>query len=177
MVPMTDGNVLENLAESKDYSSNKKSKSGIIVKALYDMAVHFSKCCSPVPGDEIIGFVTRGRGVSIHRTDCVNMLNLDDVERVRLIEAEWQADALEELGDYYTEVKIFCNDKPGLLVDVSRVFAERDINIVGIHSRASKQGIATIEVSFRTKGRQQINSLIERLRQIDNVIEIQRTTG
>jgi GTP pyrophosphokinase len=106
------------------------------------------------------------------------MLNLNDVERVRLIEAEWQDGAdLEELGDYYTEIKIFCNDKPGLLVDVSRVFAERDINIVGIHSRASKQGIATIEVSFRTKGRQQINSLIERLRQIDNVIEIQRTTG
>ena len=169
---------MDNLAEGKDYTSNRKSKSGIIVKGLYDMAVHFSKCCSPVPGDEIIGFVTRGRGVSIHRTDCINMLNLDDVERVRLIEAEWQDGAdLEELGDYYTEIKIFCNDKPGILVDVSRVFAERDINIVGIHSRASKQGIATIEVSFRTKGRQQISSLVERLRQIDNVIEIQRTTG
>jgi len=178
VVPMTDEDVLDNLADSKNYTSNRKSKSGIIVKGLYDMAVHFSKCCSPVPGDEIIGFVTRGRGVSIHRTDCVNMLNLDDIERVRLIEAEWQDGAdLEELGDYYTEIKIFCNDKPGLLVDVSRVFAERDINIVGIHSRASKQGIATIEVSFRTKGRQQISSLIERLRQIDNVIEIQRTTG
>ena len=145
VVPMTDEDILESLSESKSDSYNRKSKSGIIVKGLYDMAVHFSKCCSPVPGDEIIGFVTRGRGVSIHRTDCVNMLNLDDVERVRLIEAEWQDGAdSEELGDYYTEVKIFCNDKPGLLVDISRVFAERDINIVGIHSRASKQGIATI---------------------------------
>jgi len=81
------------------------------------------------------------------------------------------------LGEYYTEIKIFCNDKPGILVEVSRVFAERDINILGIHSRASKQGVATIEVSFNTKGRQQISSLIERLRQIDNIIEIQRTTG
>ena len=142
------------------------------------MAVHFSKCCSPVPGDEIIGFVTRGRGVSIHRTDCINMLNLTDAERVRLIEAEWQADAdLEELGEYFTEIKIFCNDKPGILVEVSRVFAERDINILGLHSRSNKQGVATIEVSFNTKGRQQIQNLIERLRQIDNIIEIQRTTG
>ena len=142
------------------------------------MAVHFSKCCSPVPGDEIIGFVTRGRGVSIHRTDCINIINLTDMERVRLIEAEWQTDAdLESLGEYYTEIKIYCNDKPGMLVDISRVFAERDINIVGIHSRASKQGVATVEVSFNTKGKQQINSLIEKLRQIDNIIEIQRTTG
>ena len=142
------------------------------------MAVHFSKCCSPVPGDEIVGFVTRGRGVSIHRTDCVNIINLTDLERVRLIEAEWQAGAEnEELGEYYTELKVYCNDKPGILVEVSRVFAERDINILGLHSRTSKQGVATIEVSFNTKGRQQMNSLIERLRQIDNIIEIQRTTG
>ncbi len=175
---MTDADVLESVAENKAAATNKqRSKSGIVVKGLYDMAVHFSKCCSPVPGDEIIGFVTRGRGVSIHRTDCVNMLNLTDAERVRLIEAEWQAGVDEELGEYYTEIKIFCNDKPGILVDVSRVFAERDINILGIHSRASKQGVATIEVSFNTKGRQQIRSLVERLRQIDNVIEIQRTTG
>ena len=153
-------------------------KKGIMVKGIDDVAVRFSKCCSPVPGDEIVGFVTRGRGVSIHRTDCINMMNLTDAERVRLIEAEWQADAeLEELGEYYTEIKIFCNDKTGILVDVSRVFAERDINILGLHSRSNKQGVATIEVSFNTKGRQQINSLIERLRQIDSVIEIQRTTG
>lgn len=178
VVQMTDADVLETLAENKPAPERQKSKSGIVVKGLYDMAVHFSKCCSPVPGDEIIGFVTRGRGVSIHRTDCINMLNLTDAERVRLIEAEWQADAeLEELGEYFTEIKIFCNDKPGILVDVSRVFAERDINILGIHSRSNKQGVATIEVSFNTKGRQQINSLIERLRQIENIIEIQRTTG
>ena len=175
---ITDADVLESIADNKPVSIKEKSKSGIIVKGLYDMAVHFSKCCSPVPGDEIVGFVTRGRGVSIHRTDCINIINLTDMERVRLIEAEWQAGAEnEELGEYYTELKVYCNDKPGILVEVSRVFAERDINILGLHSRSSKQGVATIEVSFNTKGRQQINSLIERLRQIENIIEIQRTTG
>ncbi len=178
MIPLSDEDILENLSDAKQQPQTKRSKSGIIVKGLYDMAVHFSKCCSPVPGDEIVGFVTRGRGVSIHRTDCINIINLSDAERVRLIEAEWQEGAeTEALGDYYTEIKIFCNDKPGMLVDISRVFAERDINILGIHSRANKQGIATIDVSFHTKGRQQMNSLVERLRQIDSVIEIQRTTG
>ena len=175
-VVVTDADVLDAVAENKAAPQKVRSKSGIVVKGLYDMAVHFSKCCSPVPGDEIIGFVTRGRGVSVHRTDCVNMLNLTDAERVRLIEAEWQTDG-EELGEYYTEIRLFCNDKPGILVEVSRVFAERDINILGLHSRSNKQGVATIEVSFNTKGREQISSLIERLRQIENIIEIQRTTG
>ena len=176
-VQLTDADVLDAVAENKAAPQRPHSKSGIVVKGLYDMAVHFSKCCSPVPGDEIIGFVTRGRGVSIHRTDCINMLNLTDAERVRLIEAEWHTDGEEALGEYYTEIKIFCNDKPGILVEVSRVFAERDINILGLHSRTNKQGVATIEVSFNTKGREQISSLIERLRQIENIIEIQRTTG
>jgi GTP pyrophosphokinase len=176
-VQITDADVLDAVAENKAAPQRPHSKSGIVVKGLYDMAVHFSKCCSPVPGDEIIGFVTRGRGVSVHRTDCINMLNLTDAERVRLIEAEWQTDGIEELGEYFTEIKLFCNDKPGILVEVSRVFAERDINILGLHSRTNKQGVATIEVSFNTKGREQISSLVERLRQIENVIEIQRTTG
>ena len=177
VVPMTDADVVASVGE-KPAAELKKSKSGIVVKGLYDVAVHFSKCCSPVPGDEIVGFVTRGRGVSIHRTDCINVINLSDMERARLIDAEWDATAdAELLGDYYTEIKIFCNDRPGVLVDISKVFTERDINIVGIHSQSSKQGIATIEVSFHTKGRQQILSLIERLRQVENVLEIQRSTG
>ena len=134
-VQLTDADVLDAVAETKAAPQRHHSKSGIVVKGLYDMAVHFSKCCSPVPGDEIIGFVTRGRGVSIHRNDCVNMLNLTDAERVRLIEAEWQTDGTEELGEYYTEIKLFCNDKPGILVEVSRVFAERDINILGLHQK------------------------------------------
>jgi GTP pyrophosphokinase len=177
IVPMTDADVVASVGE-KPAAELKKSKSGIVVKGLYDVAVHFSKCCSPVPGDEIVGFVTRGRGVSIHRTDCINVINLSDMERARLIDAEWdEAADGESLGDYYTEIKIFCNDRPGVLVDISKVFTEREINIVGIHSQSSKQGIATIDVSFHTKGRQQILSLIERLRQIENVLEIQRSTG
>ncbi len=178
VVPVTDEDILESVAENRPQEQPKHSKSGIVVKGLYDVAVHFSKCCSPVPGDEIVGFVTRGRGVSIHRTDCVNVINLTEIEKARLIEAEWQAGAEEEgFGEYLGEIKIYCNDRSGLLVDISRVFSERDININGIYSRTSKQGIATIEVAFNTKGREQINSLIERIRQIDSVIDIERTTG
>ena len=177
VIPLTDEDILAAVSEAKPADSSKKSKSGIVVKGLYDVAVHFSKCCSPVPGDEIVGFVTRGRGVSIHRTDCINIINLSEMERARLIEAEWQAGADEMLGEYLGEIKIFCHDRSGLLVDITRIFTERDININGIYSRTSKQGIATIEVSFNTKGRSELNSLIEKIRQVDSVIDIERTTG
>ena len=83
---ITDEEVLETIAENKEKAQVKHSKSGIIVKGLYDVAVHFSKCCSPVPGDEIVGFVTRGRGVSIHRTDCINVMNLQTVEMVCIVQ-------------------------------------------------------------------------------------------
>ena len=176
---LTDQDVLESVAENnKEKALPAKSKSGIIVKGLYDVAVHFSKCCSPVPGDEIVGFVTRGRGVSIHRTDCINIINLSEMEKVRLIDAEWQQGADEgNNGLYLAEIKIFGNNRTGLLVDITKIFTEREIDINGIHSKTSKQGIATIEVSFSIKGREELTSLIDKIRQVESVIDIERTTG
>ena len=178
-IQLTDEDVLNNVSsENKDKAVPQKSKSGIIVKGLYDVAVHFSKCCSPVPGDEIVGFVTRGRGVSIHRTDCINIMNLSELEKVRLIDAEWQQGA--EHGDnglYLAEIKIFGNNRTGLLVDITRIFTEREIDISSINSKTSKQGVATISISFNTKGKEELSSLIEKIRQVESVIDIERTTG
>lgn len=178
-IQLTDEEVLNNVSsENKDKAVPQKSKSGIIVKGLYDVAVHFSKCCSPVPGDEIVGFVTRGRGVSIHRTDCINIMNLSELEKVRLIDAEWQQGA--EQGDnglYLAEIKIFGNNRTGLLVDITRIFTEREIDISSINSKTSKQGVATISISFNTKGKEELSSLIEKIRQVESVIDIERTTG
>ena len=178
VVPVTDKDVLENVQESTAKMIQPKSKSGIVVKGLYDVAVHFSKCCSPVPGDEIVGFVTRGRGVSIHRTDCINIMNLSDIDRARLIDAEWQHGANEgSNGLYLAEIKIFGNNRTGLLVDITRIFTERGIDINAINSKTSKQGIATIALSFSTKGKTELLSLIDKIRQVEGVIDIERTTG
>ncbi len=176
---LTDQDILDSLpGEGRTKEIPEKSESGIIVKGLYDVAVHFSKCCSPVPGDEIVGFVTRGRGVSIHRTDCVNIIHLTDMERERLIEAEWQHGADEGgNGLYYAGLKVFGNNRTGLLVDVSKIFTERGIDISGIHSKTNRQGIATIEVSFSVKSRGELISLIDKIRQVESVIDIERTTG
>ena len=176
---VTDEDVLKQIENTniERQPSEHRSKSGIVVKGLYDIAVHLSKCCSPVPGDEIVGFVTRGRGVSIHRTDCVNMINLSEMEKARLIEAEWSSGGSSEEGTYLAEINIYGNNRTGLLVDLTRTFTERGIDINSIHSKTSKQGVATISISFETKGKEQVNGLIEKLRQVESVIDIERTTG
>ena len=179
---LTDEQILalaEGEKEKAAVKPKERSKSGIIVKGLTDVAVHFSKCCGPVPGDEIVGFVTRGRGVSVHRTDCINIIQLPESERVRLIDAEWQQGAAEEAmgGRYLAEIKIFCNNRTGLLVDISRIFMEREIDIDSINSRTSKKGVATISVQFHTKGKDEMNSLMDKIRMIDSVFDIKRTTG
>ena len=119
---ITDQDVLNSTIGEKAENKTHTSKSGIIVEGMDDVAVRFSKCCSPVPGDEIIGFVTRGRGVSIHRTDCINIINLPDFERGRLIEASWAADEGKQDGKYMTEIVIYAHNRVGILTDLSKIF-------------------------------------------------------
>lgn len=174
---LTDENILE-AVEAKEKMRVTKSKGGIVVKGIHDVAVRFSKCCSPVPGDEIVGFVTRGRGVSIHRTDCINVINLTEADRVRLIDAEWQAPKSGKGGELYTaDIKIFGYNRTGLLVDITKIFTERKIDVTSVNSRTSKQGTATICMTFDVPSREELNRLIEKIRQVESVIDIERTTG
>ena len=174
---ITDQDVLNSTIGEKAENKTHTSKSGIIVEGMDDVAVRFSKCCSPVPGDEIVGFVTRGRGVSIHRTDCINIINLPDFERGRLIEASWAADEGKQDGKYMTEIVIYAHNRVGILTDLSKIFTEKNIDVNSINSRTSKSEIATISMSFAIQGTEELNSLISRIRQIDSIIDIERTTG
>ena len=174
---ITDEKIIEKLNEAKNKAHVTKSKSGIIVKGIDDMAVRFSRCCNPVPGDEIVGFVTRGRGMAIHRTDCINIINLSEAERVRLIEAEWEASIMEERGHYLTGIKIFANNRQGLLMEISKIFTESKIDINSINTHISKQGVATLELSFIVGTRDELAHVVEKLRQIPSVIDIERTAG
>ena len=172
---ITDEKVLETIVDNKEQKMKlAKSKGGIIVKGIDDVAVRFSRCCNPVPGDEIVGFVTRGRGVSIHRTDCVNVVHMNEAERMRMIEAEWQG--LVGNGEKYAaEITIYASNRTGLLVDLSKIFTERGIDLTSMNSRVSKQGTATISVTFEISGTEELNRIIEKIKQIDNVIDIERT--
>ena len=181
---MTDKQLLTQMTEMKQKPSvavqphKKGSKSGIIVKGIDDVAVRFSKCCNPVPGDEIVGFITRGRGVSIHRTDCVNMLHLSEIERQRLIDAEWQDSTADGQGGLYkAELNVYVHDGVGVLIQIAQVFSERDINVTAMSSRSGKNNTATINISFDIGGKYALNKIIDKLRSLDCVYDIARTTG
>ena len=170
----------ENQLQGQNGSSTKpaavKSKSGIVVAGIDDVSVRFSKCCSPVPGDEIIGFVTRGRGVSIHRTDCINMMNLSEQDRQRIIEAEWETSADGKPDELYdTEIIIYAYDRMGILLDITKILTENKIDVKSINSRTSKQGIATINVGFAIRSKDSLHDLTKKLLQIDGIKDIQRT--
>ncbi len=176
---LTDEEVLASVAEGNyQKKTQAKSGSGIVVKGIHDVAVRFSKCCSPVPGDEIVGFVTRGRGVSIHRTDCVNVINMPEMERVRLIDAEWQQSTEEITGEkYFSEIRIFANNRSGLIADISRALTEKNVDILSMNTRTNKQGLATLSTSFEIGSREELNRIIDKIRSVESVIDIERTTG
>ena len=174
---LTDEQVLEAASETQEKLHIAKSKSGIVVKGIHDVAVRFSKCCNPIPGDEIVGFVTRGRGITIHRTDCVNVLNMSETDRTRLIEAEWQQPDTKEKEKYTAEIQVYANNRTGLLVDLSKIFTERKIDLRSINSRTSKQEKATISISFEIGSKEELSSLVAKIRQVESVIDVERTTG
>ena len=176
---ITDEVVLERVAEAaKNKVHIAKSKSGIVVKGIDDMAVRFSRCCNPVPGDEIVGFVTRGRGLSIHRTDCINMIHLSESERARLIPAEWETEVTEKSGgQYLAEIKMYANDQQGLLMEISRIFTEGNVDVKSMNVRTSKKGTATIEMGFIVPGREELERIVKKLQQLSGIIDIERATG
>ena len=157
-------------------AASVRSKNGIVVAGIDDVSVRFSKCCNPVPGDEIIGFVTRGRGVSIHRTDCINMMNLSEADRHRIIEAEWQVRPEGKDNELYdAEIIIYANDRMGLLLEITKVFTELKIDVKSMNIRTSKQGIATINVGFAICGVEALHEVTKKIRQIEGIKDIQRT--
>ena len=173
---VTDAEILENVEEVKEKLPHTKSKGGIVVKGIHDVAVRLSKCCNPLPGDEIVGFVTRGRGVTIHRTDCVNIMNLQDFDRERLIDAEWQRE-LQSDEKFEAEIRIYSQNRTGLLVDISKIFTERKIDVTAMNVRTSKQGTATISMTFEVKNKEELSGLVDKIRQVESVIDIVRTAG
>lgn len=145
--------MLEAAGEQQEKLHVTKNKGGIIVKGIHDVAARFSKCCSPIPGDEIVGFVTRGRGITIHRTDCVNVLNMSEADRSRLIEAEWQPVENKGSEKYMADLQVFANNRTGLLVDISKVFTERKIDMRTINSRTTSRRMLRFPLHLRSEAK------------------------
>ena len=176
---VSDDEILKDLDEQTRKSIKRKRSGGIVVRGVHDVSVRFSKCCAPLPGDEIVGFVTRGRGISIHRTDCVNVMGLTELERGRLIEAEWDRKVMKGSADetYLAEINIYANNRSGLLVDISKVFTEAGIDIRSINSKASKHDVMTVTLGFEIHNTAELEGTINKLRRVESVMDIERASG
>ena len=167
---------LEREEKRKDTAAKKrasKNTKGVTVKGVDNLLVRFSRCCNPVPGDEIIGYTTKGRGVSIHRKDCINILNLPEEEQGRLIDVDW------DLGDgemyFEASITIVADDRKGLFSDVSKVCDDLDINLTGVHAQADPSGVSTLNLLLQITNTGDIDKIIGRFRQIKDVLDVYRT--
>ncbi len=157
--------------------TGKKSKSGIYVHGVGDIEVRFSRCCSPVPGDEIVGFVTRGRGVSIHRTDCINIINLSEDERARLLEAEWTIDRASGNGRFKADIRIFADDRDGLTLDILKIVIDEGLSVINVNGRSLKNGTAVVDLSLKISGTEQLEILCKKIMNVSGVDNIERVNS
>ena len=148
----------------------KPSSTGVVVKGIDNCLVKLSKCCNPVPGDNIIGYITKGRGVSVHRTDCVNVKDLLK-EEDRIIDVYWYT---EDSASYNVDITVFANDRSGLLADVIQVLSNLKTKLMGLNSKATKEHIATIEITIEVENVEELNKVLKELRKVDSVYEVTR---
>ena len=160
---------IEELSKRKK-DTNKASNNGVIVKGIDNCLVKLSKCCNPVPGDNIIGYITKGRGVSIHRVDCVNAKELFN-EKGRMIDVEWYNSGK---SSYNVDVEIFANDRDGLVADIMSVVKNSKNNLVAISARANKEKIAITDITLEVENLEELNQTLKQLRKIDSVYEVKR---
>lgn len=157
---------LENL---KMHSIKKHSQSGILVKGESGLVVHLAKCCNPVPGDSIVGYVTRGRGVSVHRADCPNAVNFNDMDR--LVDVEWEEDANEV---FLVTIEVVSYDRTGLMADILAVLAGMKLSVAAANVKVQSNGMAVMNLGIQIKDLQQLEFVMTKLRRIKGVHSVRR---
>ena len=167
-----DLNIEEKIQELKNRKINKNiSNNGIVVKGIDNCLVKLSKCCNPLPGDEILGYITKGRGVSVHRTDCVNVNELLNEEN-RIIDVEWFEE--NKKASYTVDIEVFANDRNGLLADIIKEISILKTTLIAVNCRANKEKIAITELTIEVENLEDLNKVIKALRKVDSVYEVTR---
>ena len=175
---LSEEEIISQIQNSQQHVRGGHGAGSVIIKGVDGVSIRFSKCCNPVPGDPIVGFITRGRGVSIHRSDCSNVANISPEEADRLIEVSWTEESMQDKEEgFLAEIKIYARDRSGLLNELTRVFSEKDISILRISSATNRQGIATLVLGFEVKSREELHEITMRLQAVRDVQAIKRTNG
>lgn len=163
--------ILDNKVSTGAQNKNYKFTQGVSIKGVDNIKVRFSKCCNPVPGDNIVGYITRGRGVSIHRCDCPNIkdLGLDE----RFIEVQWDTD---KRASYQAEIQMKATDRPGLLTDITQKLNESNLAVTSLNARTNKEKLVIINLTLEIKDIEQLRDLMKKIRKIKGVIDVYRVT-
>jgi len=166
-------NDIKNIAvekKKKDYS--QKDQTGVTVEGVDNLLIRFSKCCNPVPGDDIVGFITKGRGISVHRADCINVLSLPPEERARCIDVVW--DEAKQNKSYNADITIIADDRKGLFSDLSRVCEDMDVHITGVNAKSSKEQVVTITMTLSISNKSQMEKILRSLKNVPGVNDVYR---
>ena len=149
-----------------------RNTGGIIVRGIDNVKVRIAKCCTPVPGDEIVGFITMGRGVSVHRSDCINLKN--NMSEERLIPVRWDIDEQET---YSAELEIRADSKSNVLADIANRIHDARLDIQNLSARENKEGDLIIRTTIRIHHIEELQRLIKKLENVQHVIEVYRVSG
>lgn len=160
-----------NVTEMKSDTPRKRPDHGVSVKGIDNLLIRFSRCCNPVPGDDIVGFITRGRGVSVHRTSCPNLQVCDAEDQARLIDVEWDADLKHE---YNVDIEITGNDRSGLLNEVLATVADTKTNISAVSGKSDKNRVARINMTISIRNIDHLHKVVERIKKIRDVYSVRR---
>ncbi|MEL7570968.1 MAG: ACT domain-containing protein, partial [Eubacteriaceae bacterium] len=154
--------------KSGSYNSMEKA---IKIGGHANMAVRMAKCCNPVPGDDVIGFITRGRGVTVHRIDCANIINIDASDDERLIDVEWQMDAN---ASFFARILVEGVDNTGALNELARIFADEKINVHALNAKSGDDNIAYYDINIEVKSKKELSDLIAKIKKKKNILRITR---
>ena len=156
----------------KQQKKNANDTPGIIVKGADNLMIRVSRCCNPVPGDDIVGFITKGRGISVHRKDCSNVVSLPEAEKARFIEVEWEDMKMGK--SYNADICILCYDRKGILSDISKVCEDMDIHLTGVNAKSTKDGMVNMTISLSISSTSEMQKVQRNIRLIDGVVQVYR---
>ena len=174
--PPSDDELIKALLETAEKSGNRKSDNGVLVKGIGYTDVRYARCCNPLPGDEIVGYITRGRGITVHRTDCVNILAMDELDLRRLTKDVYWPSTLKPHNTYHVELRIVCSDRNSLLADVSHVISEEKVRITSAQTRTI-QGEAIFHFGIEVEGNQHLEIVTKKINNVSGVHEITRVAS
>lgn len=168
--------ILKQVANKANHTPKATRSGFVVVEGVGNLMHHIARCCQPIPGDEIVGYITQGRGISIHRADCEQLFDLQNSSPERVVEAEWGSNY--NAGKFNLTIRVIANDRNGLLRDVSGIMANEKVNVLGVSSRTdTKRGIATMDIQIELNNVEMLDKLLKRVMQIDDVIDAKRLSN